>query len=365
MSSLDHLPADQGAVLSLVLQRGRGYDEIATLLGIDRAAVRQRALDGFDTLGPSTSVPASERALLTDYLLGQLPPRVADSVRDGIAASPAQRAWVRVIASEIGSLSLNPLPEIPAAASAASVIDGPVGVTGEPDEYTPRERTPRREREREAAPRGERAPRQPRQPREPRQPRAARSGNDRPEGSRRGGAVVLGIVAAVVVVVVVIVVVSSGGGKNSPSNLGTGNNAADTGTTTTSSGTTTNPLQKLAAFDLTSPTSGSKAIGIAEVAREVADGKSTTGVVIIASGLPANPAHHAYGVWLYSSPTHEDFLGYYNQSVPATGKDKGRLEVTALLKPGYLSYSTLLVTLETEGTKLTTPGTIELQGTVK
>ena len=52
MASLDSLPADQRAVLQLVLQRGRSYDDIAKLLSIDRAAVRQRALAALDALGP-------------------------------------------------------------------------------------------------------------------------------------------------------------------------------------------------------------------------------------------------------------------------------------------------------------------------
>jgi hypothetical protein len=52
MASLDSLPADQRAVLQLVLQRGRTYDDIAKLLSIDRTAVRQRALAALDALGP-------------------------------------------------------------------------------------------------------------------------------------------------------------------------------------------------------------------------------------------------------------------------------------------------------------------------
>ena len=57
------LPADQRAVLELVLQRGRNYDQIARLLSVDRAGVRQRALAAFDALGPrtATSPPSSVR----------------------------------------------------------------------------------------------------------------------------------------------------------------------------------------------------------------------------------------------------------------------------------------------------------------
>ena len=113
MASLDSLPADQRAVLDLVLQRGRSYDDIARLLAIDRAAVRARALAAFDAIGPDTGLAPESRALITDYLLGQLPDRVAEQTHDRLAESPYERAWARVLASELGPLASNPLPEIP------------------------------------------------------------------------------------------------------------------------------------------------------------------------------------------------------------------------------------------------------------
>jgi len=58
MASLETLPADQRAVLQMVLGRGRGYEEIGKMLSIDRAGVRDRALAALDALGPETSVPA-------------------------------------------------------------------------------------------------------------------------------------------------------------------------------------------------------------------------------------------------------------------------------------------------------------------
>src|SRR5689334_16007882 len=87
MASLDSLPPDQRAVLQLVLQRGRSYDDIAQMLSIDRAAVRQRALAAFDAIGPRTGVEADRRALITDYLLGQLPDAVAADTRNRLASS--------------------------------------------------------------------------------------------------------------------------------------------------------------------------------------------------------------------------------------------------------------------------------------
>jgi hypothetical protein len=112
MAFLDSLQPDQRAVIQMVLG-GRSYDQIAAMLRIDRASVRRRALEGFDALGPGNSIPAPRRALLTDYLLGQLPPKVADSVREQLGSSPPDRAWARVISAQIGPLSASPLPEIP------------------------------------------------------------------------------------------------------------------------------------------------------------------------------------------------------------------------------------------------------------
>src|SRR5207302_9158658 len=87
MASIDNLPPDQRAVLQMVLGRGRGYDEIAKMLQIDRADVRQRALEALDALGPGARVPAERRALITDYLLGQLPGPRSDETREQLARS--------------------------------------------------------------------------------------------------------------------------------------------------------------------------------------------------------------------------------------------------------------------------------------
>src|SRR5947209_6572692 len=120
MASLDRLPADQRAVLELVLRRGRTYDQIATLLSLDRAGVRQRALAAFDALGPETEIPAERRGLIADYLLGQLPPRVAETVRDRLGSTPAERAWARILASELAPIARESLPEIPVESPAAA-----------------------------------------------------------------------------------------------------------------------------------------------------------------------------------------------------------------------------------------------------
>ena len=51
MTDLDSLPPDQRAVLSLVLDRGKSYGEVAEMLGIPESAVRDRAHRALDALG--------------------------------------------------------------------------------------------------------------------------------------------------------------------------------------------------------------------------------------------------------------------------------------------------------------------------
>lgn len=112
-SPLDSLSPDQRAVLEMVLGHGRGYDEIARLLSIDRAAVRERAVCALDALEPARRISASVRALMTDYLLGQLPPGSVADVRRRLSQSPSERAWARRVASALEPLASEPLPESP------------------------------------------------------------------------------------------------------------------------------------------------------------------------------------------------------------------------------------------------------------
>src|SRR3954452_10729447 len=69
--SLDALAPDQRAVVQLVLQQERSYEELAGLLGISTDAVRERAHRGLDRLGGDVDLDPEDRAELADYLLGQ------------------------------------------------------------------------------------------------------------------------------------------------------------------------------------------------------------------------------------------------------------------------------------------------------
>ncbi len=327
-SALDRLPPDQGAVVQMVLGRGKSYDEIAQLLSIDRAAVRERALAAFDALGPATRVPAPRRALITDYLLGQLPARVNDEVRDNLAGSASERAWARVVASELAPVAAQPLPEIPVTAiepeperrrGEATPADSPA--TSEPDEAEAGAVEGGRGAETEAlAPDDGSGP--------------------RPRSSRLGGAILLAAVAAAAIAAILVFVV-----------FGVGGGATHKATHGTPISTGKSSAVPLAQINLTAP-SGGKAVGIAEVIKV----GSTRGLAIVAQGLAANTKHDAYAVWLYSSSSDFYRLGYVQQAVTSNGK----LQTAGRLPTNASHFKQILVTLQTGPANK--PGTIVLQG---
>lgn len=307
MASLDSLPADQRAVLQLVLQRGRSYDDIARLLSIDPAAVRERALTAFEALGPQTRISDQRRALITDYLLGQLPEPVGEQTRDRLAESASECAWARVLASELAPLASQPLPEIPTEGSGRSV--------SEPVDEEPGSR----------------------------------------RSSRRGGLLLLALVA--VVAVIVIVLAGSGGGTKSQRPAVSGARSSTSTAPASANSTSSTPAKPIAQINLTPPSGASKAAGIAEVLRQGAN----EGIAIVAQNVTPNTTKPptAYAVWLYNSSTDSHLLGFVNPGVTGTGK----LSAAGGLPPNAAHYKNLIVTLETSG-QPKTPGTIILQGTL-
>jgi hypothetical protein len=342
MASLDSLPADQRAVLDLVLQRGRSYDEIAQMLSIDRAGVRQRALAAFDALGPQTKLDPIRRALITDYLLGQLPSAIRDQTRASLAHSPAERAWARVLASELAPLARDPLPEIPAAEPAREPEPAGAAV-GAPAEPEPASAVvaaaaavePAGAAADERATAGEPPP--------PRGPRPRR------RSSRRGGAILLGSGAVVAVAVVVVLIVALSGGSSKKHTSSTAARA-----TTPTSSTSTTAARPIAQVNLFPPNGGSQAKGIAQII----SANNALLVAIFATGVPAN-SHNAYAVWLYNSPTSSRLVGFVSPGVSSNGQ----LQTEGPLTVNPANYKQLLVTLETQAHPKV-PGQVILQGTI-
>jgi hypothetical protein len=358
MASLDSLPADQRAVIQLVLQQGRRYDDIAAMLSVDRAGVRQRALDAFDALAPANSVPAPQRALLTDYLLGQLPGRVADLVHDAIADDPAQRAWLRVVASEVGGLATAGLPAIPApdARRAAAAASPAAADPSAPAPATPsgRPRTRRTEPTLpiQAAPAA--APAASSEARRARRPGA-------PGGlggsSRRGGAILLGAGAAVIIAaIVVILLFVVGGSSSNPHRVASRGSTTPTSASTTGTSTTSTTGEKfLGQVNLNSPSGAKGRAGVAQVISE----HSTLAVLLVAQGMPANTKRNAYAVWLYNSSADSHLVGFVDARVGSSG----RLETEGQLPANTSHYKHMLVTVET-AQKPKGPGPIVLEGSL-
>jgi Sigma-70, region 4 len=349
MAPLDNLPPDQRAVLQMVLQRGRSYDEIANMLSIDRSAVRQRALDGFDAIAPAAVIPGPERALVTDYLLRQLPDKVADQVYTYLEASDADREWALAVAAKIEPLTSGGLPEIPVGAPLGA-DDGPDGgleQDSDPPAVDPEvasgspERRPVRA---EAVVINALAS----------TPSPAPSSQS-PPSSRRGGAILLISIPVVIVLALIVGKVITSGGSSKPKPVAvstqTTHSAATVSTTTTATTGASTPL--LAQLNLNSPTGAQNTVGIAQVVRT----KKGVGVVIDAEGLPPNTTHNAYGVWLYSSPTSHYFVGF----VPTLVGKSGRMATGGQLPAGATRFNRILVTLETQS-KPTTPGEVVLSG---
>ena len=116
MSTIDSLPADQGAVLSLLLTQQKSYGEIAQALDLSAAAVSERAYAALSSLAEPEKAPASRRrAEICDYLLGQQDEDAADRTRASLTRSASDRAWARAASAPLAAIAGSSLPPIPGA----------------------------------------------------------------------------------------------------------------------------------------------------------------------------------------------------------------------------------------------------------
>jgi hypothetical protein len=201
--SLDPLAPDQRAVVALVLQQGRSYDDIAALLGIPVDAVRARAHAGLAALAPENGLPLEITGPLADFLLSQQPDADAAATRGLLAESAPARAWATDVADRLAGVAPAPLPAIPSgdapvepAAAAPAAVEAPVEPVPEepapseaaaPDVPAPADELP--------------APR----PRPVREEATTPAGDVPPASSKLGGLLLIAAVIAVVGVVLFLV----------------------------------------------------------------------------------------------------------------------------------------------------------------
>jgi hypothetical protein len=172
--------------------------------------------------------------------------------------------------------------------------------------------------------------------------------------------VLLGLGALLVIAAVIIVIVATGGNspKRHSTQASTTSSTPNTSTNSTPAITSTpttapNQAKLLSTIELTSPKGKKRTLGVAQVIRE----GHALGIVIAATGLPANSRRDAYAVWLYNSPQSSFRVGFVNTRVTRTG----RLETDGPLPPHAGSYKEVLLTIETERNP-TQPGAVILSG---
>jgi hypothetical protein len=311
MATFDSLAGDQRAVLQLVLGRRRGFEEIAGMLSLGPDVVRERALGALEALAPPPQLGPHDRQLICDYLLSQLSAEDEDRARDLLASSPAAREWAVALTPALEPVAVDPLPRIPPAAAAGG------------EEF---------DEEGKAA--------------------AAR-----PPSSRQGGIVVIGLAVAVIVAAVVVLLVTHHHHHASnESGLAADTHASGAPTSSTTSSTTTSSSVKyLAQINLRPTATGSKAVGIAEILQQ----QGVREIALIGQHIPANTKHDSYEVWLYSSPTRFEKLGFVS---PAVGK-AGTFSDARVLPSNASKYAEVIVTTET-AQKPSHPGPVLLRGAI-
>jgi hypothetical protein len=116
MATFDQLSDEQRAIVELVLQQGKSYDELSDMLGIPEARVRERARDALVDLAPVSvrGVEEDWRGQLADYVLGQQAGPEATATRGHLRRSEAARSWTRSLLDSLEQLYPNgDLPAIP------------------------------------------------------------------------------------------------------------------------------------------------------------------------------------------------------------------------------------------------------------
>lgn len=116
MATFDQLPADQRAIIELVLQRGQSYEDLSDTLGMSPSRVRDLARDALADLTPATANRVDEdwRGQVADYVLGQQSGPESTATRGHLKRSEAARTWALSLLDALDPLFGNgSRPEIP------------------------------------------------------------------------------------------------------------------------------------------------------------------------------------------------------------------------------------------------------------
>jgi hypothetical protein len=306
MGRLDQLPPDQRAVLQLLLKQGKSYDEIATLLRIDRSAVQARAHEALDALGPedATDLPPARQNEIGDYLLGQQDASQQQAARTFLEGSAPGRAWARVVSSELRELSPSALPEIPA--EGAAELDEALDAL-----------------------------------------EARKAARDEHERSSKLGGILLLVGLGIAVAVALVLVLNSGSKDKKPTGPVGGTTSTQASTSTNTATTPTVEAQ----VNLFPPGGGKKPLGVGNVVSQ----QGQRGIALVGQDMPATGGKFAYAMWLENASSAKR-LGFF----PAV-KANGRMQGFVLAPTDFATYTKLVVTRETQKDPKV-PGPVVLSG---
>lgn len=293
MSRVDELAPDRRAVLQLLLKQGKSYEDLAGLLRIEPDAVRDRARDALDQLGPAdgAGLDPDRQDEVADYLLGQQSASSRAATRAFLEDSAAGRAWARVVAGELRPLS-DSLPEIPSERA-------------ETDEAFDALSARREARTRQQ------------------------------KSSKLGGVLIL--VATAIVAVGVILLITGGKDDDNDSAAVSATSTSTTGTTSTTPANVT----ILGQANL-NQVSGGKGIAVVQLVRQ------GDAIVLGFQGekIPRRADKTVFAMWLTKKDgTNPVRLGFIDQQTPKNGKLQFAGEIPSGVDP--TQYDRMLLTRET------------------
>ncbi len=116
MATFDQLTPEQRAIVELVLRQGKTYNELADMLNLPEARVRELARDALVELAPVSvrGVEEDWRGQLADYVLGQQSGPEATATKGHLRRSEAARSWARSLLDSLEQFYENgSVPAIP------------------------------------------------------------------------------------------------------------------------------------------------------------------------------------------------------------------------------------------------------------
>lgn len=116
MATFDQLSSEQRAILELVLQRGRDYEDLASTLDMPPRRVRELARGALGELAPASAgrVDPEWRGQIADYVLGQQTGPESSATKGHLRRSEAARAWALSLLDSLDHLYRDgSRPEIP------------------------------------------------------------------------------------------------------------------------------------------------------------------------------------------------------------------------------------------------------------